>query len=99
MDGQPFEDFLQQLIAGITNLPAERVFPRWQEEPVPKPPFGTDWAAVGPTTDELDRGWPVVTMIRLGTRSSSANTKNSRSLRPATARTPIGTAVSSATAS
>jgi hypothetical protein len=59
-DGQPLEDFLQQLVAGVTNLPGERVFPRWQEEPAPKPPASEPWVAVGVTTSRLAPGWPFV---------------------------------------
>ncbi len=59
-DGQPLENFLQQLVAGITNLPPNLVRPRWQEEPPPIPPHNVDWAAVGVNSADLDNGWPYV---------------------------------------
>jgi hypothetical protein len=38
---------LQQIVSGITGMPGQTVFPRWQAEPVNQPNFDTDWAAVG----------------------------------------------------
>jgi hypothetical protein len=45
IDGQTLDDFLQQLIAGVTNLPPDMVRPRWQPEAPPIPDFGVDWIA------------------------------------------------------
>jgi len=59
-DGQPLEDFCQQMVAGVTNLPGKLVRPRWQRESIPVPPPDVDWAAVGIVTAELDNGWPYV---------------------------------------
>lgn len=56
-DGQGLDDFFQQLVAGITNLPSQNVRPRWQDEPDPLPAWGTDWAAVGVTSADLDAGY------------------------------------------
>ena len=47
LDDQAFEDFLHDVIAGITGLAADAVRPRWQEEPPTLPPRGTDWVAFG----------------------------------------------------
>lgn len=59
IDGQSLEDFLQQLLAGITGLDPTLVRPRWQAEPPNMPPFETDcWAAVGMMGTEPDPGWP-----------------------------------------
>jgi hypothetical protein len=34
LEGDAWEDFCQQVVAGVTGLPGNRVFPRWQlEEP------------------------------------------------------------------
>lgn len=45
--GQPFDDFLEQVVAAITGLDPTLVRPRFQNEPPNLPDFGTDWAAVG----------------------------------------------------
>lgn len=41
------DDFLHDLVAGITGLAADLVRPRWQEEPPNLPPRSTDWVAFG----------------------------------------------------
>jgi len=47
-------DFLQELVVGITGLPADLVRPRWQST-VPKQPEATvDWCAIGVTSIEGD---------------------------------------------
>ena len=46
--------FLQQVVVGITGLPGNLVRPRWQPEPANIPDFGTNWAAIGPTSRERD---------------------------------------------
>jgi hypothetical protein len=47
--GQPLENFLQQVIAGIAGIEETLVRPRWQAQPpnYPIPKLDTDWAAVG----------------------------------------------------
>lgn len=60
-EDQTLDDFLQQLVAGITQLPPSLVFPRWQdagfgEEPN-IPDAGIDWAGVGVVEEESDPGW------------------------------------------
>jgi hypothetical protein len=47
LQGQSFQDWLQQIIVGITGLPGPSVVPRWQLEPPDLPDVGTDWAAFG----------------------------------------------------
>jgi hypothetical protein len=59
-DGQSLDDFLQQLISGITKLPPQLVRPRWQPEPPPLPSYGADWMAIGVMNTSLDPGWPWV---------------------------------------
>lgn len=56
IDGDALDDFLQQVFAGITNLPPSLVRPRWQPEPPPQPNLGTDWMAVGVTAEDEFRG-------------------------------------------
>lgn len=57
-DGQPLDNFLQQYIVGITQLPDHLVRPLYQEDPPELPPNGTDWMNIGVLTSELDAGWP-----------------------------------------
>jgi hypothetical protein len=45
--GVPFENFLQELVAGITGLPSTLVRPRWQIDPPQEPELNVDWATVG----------------------------------------------------
>jgi hypothetical protein len=54
LESDPWEDFCQQLVAGVTGLPGNRVFPRWQIEEPNHPAIGIDWAAVGSTAVEAD---------------------------------------------
>jgi hypothetical protein len=49
-----FEDFLEQIILGLTSLPGKFVFPRWQPVIPNTPPNTVDWAAWGITVVEPD---------------------------------------------
>lgn len=42
-----FEDFLQEIVVGLTGLPREMVRPRWQPEPGNMPMANADWCAIG----------------------------------------------------
>lgn len=52
--GISFEDFMQQVVAGITGLPAPLVRPRWQPEAPNMPDAGTDWIAFGMQQTDSD---------------------------------------------
>jgi hypothetical protein len=54
IEGNAFEDFLHDVIAGVTGFDNTLVRPRWQEEPPNIPPFGTDWVALGVTEASAD---------------------------------------------
>jgi hypothetical protein len=56
--GQSLDDFVQQIVAGITGLPGDLVRPRYQQEPPDLPPIGTDWCAVGVFGDARPSGYP-----------------------------------------
>lgn len=60
MEGTTLDDFMQNLVAGITQLDPHRVFPRWQEEPPNLPDFGTNWCAVGVVDTDPPDGWAYV---------------------------------------
>lgn len=47
LQGDPFDDFLQEVVVGITNLPPELVRPRWQPQPPTTPAVNVDWCAIG----------------------------------------------------
>lgn len=49
LEGQTFDRFLQQVIAGILAIDSKLVRPRWQAEPPNMPPSGTNWVAIGVT--------------------------------------------------
>lgn len=57
LEDDGLDDFLQQLVAGITRLDPTLVRPRWQPEPPNLPDYGTDWVAVGAVDHEPDPGW------------------------------------------
>jgi hypothetical protein len=57
-DGQSLDDFMAQMVVGITQLPSHLVRPLYQEDPPELPPHGTDWMNVGVMNTELDPGWP-----------------------------------------
>jgi hypothetical protein len=48
-NGDDFENYLQQFVAGISGLDGTLVRPRWQPEPPNIPSFDTTWVAVGIT--------------------------------------------------
>jgi hypothetical protein len=54
------EDDLADIVAGITALPRNSVRPRFQEEPPPEPPRGTNWCAVGPLSEDPEGGLPSI---------------------------------------
>lgn len=54
LNDQGLYRFLQQLVVGITGLPATLVWPRWQPEPPNQPDFGTDWCAIGQINRERE---------------------------------------------
>jgi len=54
LEGQDFEDFLQQIFVGLTGIPGKFVRPRWQPEPPDLPAAATDWFAFGITEWDPD---------------------------------------------
>lgn len=46
-EDQSLQEFLQQIVVGLTGLPGNLVFPLWQPEPPNLPPFGINWASTG----------------------------------------------------
>lgn len=59
---QSFEDFIQQVMVGITGLPGAMVRPRWQPEAPNMPDAGTDWMAYGIQTTDTDN-YPAVVHV------------------------------------
>lgn len=53
------DDFMHDLVAGVTGIDNKLVMPRWQEEPPNLPPKGTDWCAFGIPTRRTDT-YPVI---------------------------------------
>lgn len=49
LEDDAFTDFLQAILVGISGLPGNRVFPRWQPQPPNLPAKSIDWAALGIT--------------------------------------------------
>lgn len=47
LEGNSFEDFLQQVLTGLSGLGPTAVRPRWQPEPPNQPDFPSDWLAFG----------------------------------------------------
>jgi hypothetical protein len=45
LEGQDFEDFLQQIFVGLTGISGTLVRPSWQEEPPDLPEADVDWFA------------------------------------------------------
>lgn len=41
------DNFIHDIISGVTGLPGNVILPRWQPEPVNLPAVGTDWMAFG----------------------------------------------------
>lgn len=50
LQGQSFEDFVQEVFVGISGISAKMVRPRFQPEGVNLPPANTNWMAFGATT-------------------------------------------------
>lgn len=48
------QDFLQELVVGVTGMDPKSVIPRWQPEPPNLKTQGTDWAAIGLMTSRPD---------------------------------------------
>jgi hypothetical protein len=77
--GQVLDDFMQQVVVGITGLPGNLVFPRWQAEPPNLPQTKvsqTDtegvscWAAVG-VTESTPWGFPALTEQNVGAATAT----------------------------
>lgn len=49
---------LSNLVSGITGLPGSMVRPRWQPEPPPIPAATENWASVGVTESNPEKGTP-----------------------------------------
>lgn len=56
VEDDAFEDFVGNVISGITGLTRAMVRPRWQPKPPPHPDITTDWCAIGITTIVSDYG-------------------------------------------
>lgn len=56
VEDDAFEDFIGNVVAGITGLARALVRPRWQPKPPPHPPITTNWCAIGITTIVSDYG-------------------------------------------
>lgn len=54
LEGQSFEDFLQQVFVGVSGLAGELVRPRWQVEPANMPDRSIDWMSFGITSWDPD---------------------------------------------
>lgn len=52
--GQSLNEFLQQVVQGITGLPGNLIIPRWQTEPPVIPNAFTAWCAIGITRRRAD---------------------------------------------
>lgn len=50
----PWDDFLHDVIAGVTGLDNTLVRPRWQEEPPLRPDISVNWVAFGATSTTTD---------------------------------------------
>jgi len=57
LEGEKLDDFFQQFVAGITNLPVELVRPRWQREPPALPSWETNWISQAITASDPFPGW------------------------------------------
>lgn len=56
VEDDAFEDFIGNVVAGITGLARALVRPRWQPKPPPHPAITTNWCAIGITTIVSDYG-------------------------------------------
>lgn len=54
LEGNTWEDFLQEVVVGITALDPTLVRPRWQQVPPNTPDVNTTWASVGIMDTEAD---------------------------------------------
>lgn len=54
IEDNALDDVFQELIVGLTALPADLVRPRWQPVDRKMPDIGTNWCAIGVTEDEAD---------------------------------------------
>jgi hypothetical protein len=54
LEDQDWDNFLHDMLSGITGLDATLVRPRWQPEPPNMPDFGTDWLGFGVVNVDLD---------------------------------------------
>ncbi len=54
LEDDALDDFMHDLVAGITGLDPTLVRPRWQPEPPNMPPKDTDWVGVGIPTRRTD---------------------------------------------
>lgn len=53
-EDQALEDFIHDLIVGVTGIDATLVRPRWQPTPPKQPSANTDWCAFGVTETDAD---------------------------------------------
>lgn len=56
VEDDAFEDFVGNVVAGVTGLARGMVRPRWQSKPPPHPDITTNWCAIGITTIVSDYG-------------------------------------------
>ena len=49
LEGQALLDFFQAYFSGITTIPGDLIFPRWQPNPPVMPTVSVDWMAFGIT--------------------------------------------------
>lgn len=49
VEGDAFDDFLHDVIAGVTGMSGELIRPRWQQEPTNMPQADQTWCAFGIT--------------------------------------------------
>ncbi len=55
-EADAFEDFIGNVVAGITGLARSLVRPRWQRKPPPHPDITTNWCGIGITVITSDYG-------------------------------------------
>lgn len=48
--GDPFDNFMQEVVSGITGIDPTLVRPRWQPQPPVTPAVGVNWCAIGVTS-------------------------------------------------
>jgi hypothetical protein len=47
LEDSDLDDFLQGFVVGITGMPGNLIYPRYQDEPPNLPDHGVNWAAIG----------------------------------------------------